>query len=53
MNEIDPHTMSNSQLVEAHEKLMECPMSTDYWRVLDDELNYRCEDPEFNLEWPY
>lgn len=48
---IDPYTLTNEQLVQGHEELMECPINTNYWRELDDELAHRCEEGE--LKWPY
>lgn len=50
--QIDPATLSNEQLVQAHEALMECPINSSYWLDLDSELCYRCEEEE-SMEWPY
>jgi len=49
---ICPSTLTNKELAKAHNDLMECPVNTSFWRELDDELNFRCEEEE-TMEWPY
>jgi hypothetical protein len=48
---VDPHTLSDNDLITLHDRYMEDPTRVYEWRALDDELNYRCE--EQGLEWPY
>ena len=52
---VDPMALTNDELAQGHEELMECPINYVYWRDLDDELNFRCDKDEHDtpMEWPY
>ena len=52
---VDPATLTNEQVAQGHDELMECPMNYVYWRDLDDELNFRCDEAEHDtpMEWAY
>ena len=43
---IDPATLTNEQVAQGHNELMECPINYVYWRDLDAELNHRCDADE-------
>lgn len=47
--------LSNEELAQGHDELMECPVNYVYWRELDEELAYRCDADEHDnpMEWPY
>ena len=51
----DPAKLSNEDLAQGHNELMECPINYVYWRDLDAELNYRCDTDEHEnpMKWPY
>jgi hypothetical protein len=46
-----PSTLSNDELKQGHNELMDCPVNVGLWREIDDELNFRVE--EGLTEWPY
>ena len=46
-----PSTLTDTQLIQGHKELMECPVNSSYWGELDGELCHRHE--EDGLKWPY
>jgi hypothetical protein len=47
-----PELMSNDTLILMHKALLDDDYLNYYWRMLDDELNYRVLELE-SMEWPY
>jgi len=44
--------LTNDQLSQGHNALMECNINVSFWQELDAELCFRCEEEE-TMTWPY
>jgi len=49
---VDVSELSNEELAQGHEALMECSINNSFWQELDSELCFRCEE-ECTMKWPY